>query len=257
MIDVPLAVLNLATEAIWVFAIVFLRVGALVSVLPAFGERSVPTRIKLMLALAFAAVVAPGVGPLETPDDVVGLGIFALTETTVGLALGMGLRLFVLALQTAGSIAAQSTSLSQILGGAAVDPLPAMGYILVLAGLALAVMSGLHVRAAELLILSYQLFPAGRFPDAQALSGWGLNQVSRAFALAFTLSAPFVIASVIYNLALGAINRAMPQLMVAFVGAPVITMGGLMLLFVTAPLMLGVWLDALMSFADNPIAVRP
>ncbi|MFC3118840.1 flagellar biosynthetic protein FliR [Jhaorihella thermophila] len=38
--------------------------------------------------------------------------------------------------------------------------------------------------------------------------------------LPFSLSAPFVIASLLYNLTLGAINRAMPQLMVTLVGAP-------------------------------------
>ncbi len=127
-----------------------------------------------------------------------------------------------------------------------------MGYVLVVAGFALAVMSGLHVRAAELLISSYALFPAGHFPQADMLSGWGVERIAQAFALAFALAAPFVIASLVYNLALGAINRAMPQLMVAFVGAPVITLGGMVLLFLSAPLMLSVWADALGSFFDNP-----
>ena len=77
--------------------------------------------------------------------------------------------------------------------------------------------------------------------------------MSRAFSLAFLLAAPFVIASVIYNLALGVINRAMPQLMVAFVGAPVITLGGIVLLFLASPLMLSVWNDALMTFFNNPM----
>jgi flagellar biosynthetic protein FliR len=254
MIAIPEAFVDLVTSGFWLFAAVFLRVSTLVSVLPAFGERSVPARVKLILAFAFCAIVVPAVPVFDHPTTPGGFAKFAVTEAIVGLALGIGLRLFVLALQTAGAIAAQSTSLSQILGGAAADPIPAMGYILVVAGLALAVMAGLHVRAAELLILSYDVFPAGQFPDAQSLSAWGLAQVSQAFALAFTLAAPFVIASVIYNLALGAINRAMPQLMVAFVGAPVITMGGLVLLFLIAPVLLSVWLEALMTFAANPMS---
>ena len=43
--------------------IVFLRVAALTALLPAFGERSVSVRIKLVLALAFTMIVAPTVGP--------------------------------------------------------------------------------------------------------------------------------------------------------------------------------------------------
>ena len=77
-------------------------------------------------------------------------------------------------------------------------------------------------------------------------------QVAHAFELAFVLAAPFVLMSVLYNLALGVINKAMPQLMVAFVGAPVITLGGLFLLFLAAPTMLTVWMSGLDQFMANP-----
>ena len=69
------------------------------------------------------------------------------------------------------------------------------------------------------------------------LSQWGIDKVSGAFAMAFRLAAPFVIVSVLYNITLGVINRAMPQLMVAFVGAPVITAGGLALLALMSPIL--------------------
>lgn len=254
MIAVPPEVQHFLSLGLWHGAGVFFRIAALVSLLPAFGEQSVPVRVKLGLAVAFTAVIAPAVSPMPPPPNPLALAGFAAVETGIGLALGIAIRLFVMVLQIAGSMAAQSTSLSQILGGAAAEPVPAMGYVLVVAGLALAVMAGLHVRAAEYLITSYHLFPAGAVPNPRALSNWGLGRISQAFSLAFMLAAPFVIASVIYNLALGAINRAMPQLMVAFVGAPVITFGGLFLLFIGAPLMLVVWSDALTAFFLNPAA---
>lgn len=75
------------------------------------------------------------------------------------------------------------------------------------------------------------------------------------FANAFTLAAPFVITSLIYNVALGAINRAMPQLMVAFVGAPAITAGGLILLMLISPLILSIWLDEFNIRLANPFAM--
>jgi flagellar biosynthetic protein FliR len=242
---------------LWHGFAVFLRVGALVSLLPAFGEKSVPMRIKLVVILAFTLIIAPAVAPPGAPPALGTLVWFALTETLIGLALGIGIRLFVLALQTAGSIAAQSTSLSQVLGGAAVEPLPAMGYILIIGAIALAVMTGLHVKAAQLVIMSYDLLPMGRFPDGSILSEWGLTQIRQAFALAFTLAAPFVVLSVLYNLALGAINKAMPQLMVAFVGAPVITAGGLFVLCLASPLILQSWIEALDLFLANPFVARP
>ncbi|MEO1749990.1 MAG: flagellar biosynthetic protein FliR, partial [Pseudomonadota bacterium] len=159
---------------------------------------------------------------------------------------------FVMALQTAGTVAAQSTSLSQILGTQGIDPIPAMGHILVLGGITLAMITGLHVRLAELVILTYALFPVAQFPSGAAVSAWGVQQIANTFALAFSLAAPFVIISVLYNLTLGVINRAMPQMMVVFVGAPVITAAGMTILLVMAPAMLTLWVEALGGFMSNP-----
>ncbi|NSX54668.1 flagellar biosynthetic protein FliR [Parasulfitobacter algicola] len=249
--------IGFSQSTLWSGFIVFLRVGAVMAVLPAFGEQSVPVRVKLGVTVAFTFIVAPAaLTTFEVPDQMLtGLPIFVTTEVIAGLAIGLSVRLFVLALQITGTIAAQSTSLSQIFGGAGVDPQPAMGYILVVAGLALAVMTGLHVRAAELIVLSYDIMPAGEFPDARMLSVWGVQRVAHAFALAFTLAAPFFIASLIYNVALGVINRAMPQLMVAFVGAPAITAGGLILLMLSAPVLLKLWVESMNAFMANPVGV--
>jgi len=248
--------LQISEEMLWHGIAIFLRVGALVALLPAFGERTVPSRIKLILTLSFVIIVAPAIAEPGIPINFDTLSTWSVTETLAGLLLGICIRLFILALQTAGSIAAQSTSLSQILGGAAADPLPAMGYILIIGSLALAVMSGLHIKVAHLIILSYDLLPLGQFPTGSLVATWGVARISNAFALAFTLAAPFVILSVIYNLALGAINKAMPQLMVAFVGAPVITAGGLFVLLLAAPFMLEHWLMALDQFMANPAVSR-
>lgn len=220
---------------------VFARIGAAFAVLPAFGERLVPARLRLAGAAAMTAIITPAVPALPLPADVAALAVLLAGEALVGLALGLALRLLVLALQLAGSIAAQATSLAQVFGGAGVEPQPAISQALMLAGLALLALAGLPERAAEYLILSYTLLPAGLWPDPGVLAEWGTGAIARAFGLGFTLAAPFVIGALLYNLALGAINRAMPTLMVALVGAPAITLGGLALLALTAPVMLAVW----------------
>lgn len=251
------ALLEISQDMLWHGIAVFLRVAALVALLPAFGERTVPTRLKLAIAICFVLIVAPAVPTVENDRSFDRLSRLIVTETFAGALLGIGIRLFVLALQTAGSIAAQSTSLSQILGGAVADPLPAMGYILIIGGLALAVATGLHIKAASLIILSYNMLPMGQLPTGTLVSSWGVTQISKAFSLAFTLAAPFVILSIIYNLALGAINKAMPQLMVAFVGAPVITAGGLLVLMTASPFVLEQWMHALDAYMAHPYRIQP
>ena len=144
---------------------VFLRVGAAMTLLPAFGEQSIPVRVKLMISFGFTAIVAPSVVgdlPALSPQDLAGR--LLLTETIIGLSLGAVLRLFILVLQLAGTMAAQSVSISQIMGGAGLDPQPAIGHIMVVAGLAIAVILGLHVKTAQFLIYSYELLPPGQLP---------------------------------------------------------------------------------------------
>jgi flagellar biosynthesis protein FliR len=256
MTQALLALTGLGGEALYAMLVVFLRVGAVMAVLPAFGEQSIPMRVRLVLAGAFTVIVAPAiVADLPTTEgDLVSQVRTLGAEVVVGLALGLGLRLFILALQTAGAMAAQAVSLSQIFGGSAgVDPQPAISHLLTIAGLALAMLADLHVRVAAILIQSYEIFAPGLYPNADAFANWGVYRTAQSFALAFSLAAPFVVASVLYNVALGVINRAMPQLMVSFVGAPALTWGGLALLLLSTPIMLDVWIEALLRFMGDPM----
>ena len=241
---------GVAEDFIWQAALVFLRVGAAVALIPAIGEQMVPQRVKLAVAVALTAIVAPAVaGQSQLPTGL--LGPLA-TEAAAGLIIGFGLRLLVLGLQTAGTIVAQSTSLAQMFAGTGPEPQPIVANLFVLAGLALFVAMGGLSRATGLLIMSYDLIPQGQLPAAADLAEWGLGRISAVFGLAFSLAAPFVLAALLYNLALGAINRAMPQLMVTMVGAPVLTLGGLVLLAVTSPIILSVGKEALDLALDRP-----
>lgn len=249
--------LQLAEGFVWAFGLVFVRVGAVVALMPGLGETAVPQRIKLALVIAITLVVAPflaediaATGPAPGPAPLAG-------EAVAGLIIGIGMRLFLLALLTAASIIAQATTLSQLFAGAAPEPQPAIGNLLAIAGVALALAAGLHVRVVELVIRTYDVLPAGGYPSAADVATWGLGLVSSTFALAFTLAAPFVIASTIYNLALGVINRAMPQLMVSMIGAPALTLFALALLAVAVPLLLAVWLEAFAHHIDQPFGGAP
>lgn len=236
--------------------LVFLRVGAAMALMPVFGEMVVPVRVRLALTLAFTLVVFPttrvSLGAVIETVPVVQL---ALLEVAAGLLLGLSLRLLIVALHVAGSIAAQATSLSQLLGGALVDPQPALGNILLWAALALAATMGLHLHVAAFLIQSYLIIPPGSVLPAADILQWLVPSVAQMFQFAFLAAMPFVAASLMYNLTLGAINRAMPQLMVAFVGAPAITLGALVLLFLSAPLILIAWFDLLQAALSAPLSV--
>jgi flagellar biosynthetic protein FliR len=237
------ALLDMTEAGLAGFVLVFARISGVMMLLPGFGEQVIPMRVRLGVTIAFSLVVWPMLAPgLASPAPERPFLAMLAIEITIGLMLGLAIRLMVIALQLAGSIAAQSTALAQMFGGGVTpDPMPAIGNVLMLAGVTLAVASGLHVEAAVAMARSYEILPMGLPVPASDVAAWGTARVAQAFALGFSLAAPFVIAAFAYNLALGAINRAMPQLMVAFIGAPAITAGGLLILMIAAPVLLHFW----------------
>lgn len=254
----PLAeILGMAQGWLAMAILVFLRVGAAFLVMPTLAEQFIPPRVRLGAALAMTALLTPALAPrlLATASDLD--AVVFLTEPLSGLLIGISVRLIVHAMQIAGSMAAQSTSLSQIAGGAAPDPQPALANFLMLAGMTLAVILGFHVFVARMLIDSYDVLPAGQVPLAGDLGSWGVARVAAVFRLAFSLAAPFLISAVLYNVALGVINRAMPQLPVAFVGAPAIAFGGVFLLFLATPFILPAWIRMMQATLAAPMSITP
>lgn len=237
------------------YFLVFVRIGAMVFFLPGFGENYVPVRLKLVLAFGLAALVFPIVGPQIAVDPTSQNDVFRLvaTEAISGVFWGAVIRLIIHVLQIAGAIISQATSLAQIFGGTVnMDAQPAMGHILVVSGLGLISLLGLHETYLVYILNTYAVTPAGIILGGADVADYSSRHIGKAFALAFQLAAAALTATLLYNIILGVINRAMPQLLVSFVGAPAITAGGLLLLYLMAPTMLDIWL----AFVSDIIAIE-
>ncbi|MEL6979996.1 MAG: flagellar biosynthetic protein FliR [Pseudomonadota bacterium] len=248
--------------AVLVIMAVFTRISAIVFLLPGVGERMISIRIKLIAAVAFAIVTWPLI-PVDAKEagfalkpTLTSLGYALVAEAIAGLILGFSIRLLIFAIQTAGMIAAQSLSISQIFGGVSADPEPTIATLLTLAAIALALNLGLHIKAVSLIAISYQILPLGVFPAGADVAAWTASRYAQAFGLAVSLALPFLVISFGYNLALGFINRAMPQMMVAFVGLPAITWAGILLLMVVSSAILTTWSRELDAAFLAPLALR-
>ncbi|MEM9812670.1 MAG: flagellar biosynthetic protein FliR [Pseudomonadota bacterium] len=256
MYDLVASMLSFGEAALIAAILTFARTAAIIGMAPGFGEQLVPARVRLGAAIAFTLIVFPMLdhSSLSGPWPLQRFAGALIAEIAIGLVIGLGFRLLVMALQLAGSIAANTTALAQIAGGAvAPDPMPAIGNMLVMAGLALAIALDLHIKLIHAIVVSYDILGFGATVSAGDTASWGVQRAMQAFALAFSLAAPFVVAAFLYNVALGAINRAMPQLMVAFVGAPAITGATLILFLLAGPLILTVWLSTLDQVLEDPL----
>ena len=231
-----------APDLVLPVAAVFTRVSLLVFVLPGLGARGVPVRVRLFAALAVTAALAPAVAP-----DTEGLHPVPLLagEAMVGAYLGLSFRLLLFVLSVSGTVIAQALSLSQVFGAAVAEEADtSVSTLLVLAGATLFLTMGLHVEAFGVLVRSYETLPAGNLAGAPAiLAERLLRGFADGLALGLSLALPFVLMNLAYNALLGLLNKAMPQLMVTFVGMPAITFAGLCLLAASVTLILTVWAD--------------
>ncbi len=256
-LDAALAAIFLGSDQLVLVALgVFTRVGGAIVMMPGLGERAVPVRVKLMAALGITVVLWPMIAPLvdQAPATPIALALMLLAEASIGLVIGLAFRLLVFALQTAGMIAAQHISIAQMFGsGVAPEPEPTIATLLSFGGIVLMMMAGLHVHLVGTLAGLYDLFPFGRFPFGSELGEWTVGRVSETFALGVALAAPFVAIGFAYNLALGALNRAMPQLLVALVGVPFLVWIGVVVLYHVLPSLFDRWGEALVRVLSNPL----
>ncbi|MGB0661913.1 MAG: flagellar biosynthetic protein FliR [Mangrovicoccus sp.] len=164
----------------------------------------------------------------------------------IGIVSGFSLNLYFWFLSFVASIAAQSLSLSQILGASQEAPEAAVSKFLTLSGLVLLVTNGIILKEFASIHSMRDISL-----DLNAIRGvfpfFSMDHFSWGFMLAF----PFLSFSCIYYFSVGFINRGLPQFMVAFVGAPFVSLSAIFLLFLTAPYIVEFWLEGVPSLVGN------
>jgi flagellar biosynthetic protein FliR len=233
------------------FMLTFARVGTLVMLLPAIGERMVPSNIRLgfalLLSLALFPLTRTILPPIGAPAATIGI---LIGEIAVGLVLGLATRMVVAALQTAGTVVSQQLGLSFAM---TIDPSvggqdAAMGNFLNLLGLTLIFATDLHHVALAAIRDSYTMLPPVGIPESGDVAHLAIGALARGFALAVQISAPFIVFAMLFNLGLGVLSRLMPQMQVFFIGLPVTIIVGMLVLVAALGLMMNLYLEDLGRF---------
>lgn len=230
------------------FFIVVARLSFVVFLLPGLGEQMVPVRVRVMILIALsAAFTSIGMVSPVSMDPLSGYLALLVGEIGIGFALGVSLRLSIWILGIAGTVIAQAIGLAQFMGvGLETEAQTIFANMLSLAGAALLLTANYHVSAVQSFAMLYAELPVGGYMllDLSAFT----DLVFAAFNFGVTLAWPFVTVSLIYNISLGFINKAMPQLMVAFVGAPFMVGAGLFILTVSIISIMLAWQERLYQF---------
>lgn len=234
--------------AILTYLLVFSRVGAMVMLLPAIGEMGVPSRVRLVLALAIAFALTPqvqGLYPAVSPESTMALTIMIAQEVTAGVLVGAMARIIMSALQVAGFLIATQTGLAY---AQTVDPTQntqgaVLGNFLTLLGTTMVFLTNLHHLAIGAIAGSYRMIPPGGRLPTEDMAQLVIGLVSSSFALGFQLAAPFLVFSFAVYCGLGVLAKLMPQLQVFFVAVPINIMCGFVILLAVVGTLMSVFLN--------------
>ena len=96
------------------FFLIFARVGMTFSVMPGFASGFVMMRTRLSIALAITFLLVPVIGPElpVIPTSAIAMAIMIIGEIIIGSFLGFIARVFMGALQTAGTLIAYSSAMA-------------------------------------------------------------------------------------------------------------------------------------------------
>jgi flagellar biosynthetic protein FliR len=229
------------------FMLVFARVGAMVMLLPGFGENNIPVRIKLGIALLLTLIILPLHRTAYHVDltSMSALGVLMVHEIVIGIVLGATARVTLSALAVAGSVIAQQLGLGFV---TAVDPTQGqqgvlIGNFLSVLGMTLLFATDMHHLVIAALNESYRIFSPGDVMPSGDVAALATRAFATAFKIGLQLSAPFLVFGIVFNVGLGVLARLMPAMQVYFVGVPLSILVGFIIFALVLAGMMGTYLD--------------
>jgi flagellar biosynthesis protein FliR len=234
-------------QQVYAAGLVFARLGAIIMLLPGLGETFIPARIRLAFALALSLMLFPVlVGKVPAlPSGAGDFGLVVAREVLIGLMIGAILRLFMTSLATAGEIVSIQTTLSfaQTANPMQASPSTTIGTFLGLIGIVLIFATDLDHLFIAAIVKSFDLFPFGRDIPVADAGQLAVQTLGGSFALGLQLSAPVIVFSLVFNIAVGLVGRVMPQFQVFFAATPLIVLMGLSIFALSLGAIGMIWID--------------
>lgn len=239
----------LPVDALVAFA-VLTRVGAMMMTAPAFGDFTLSPKIRLAIAIAVTAALAPAAASLfpklSSEPGTLTIATLIIGEAAVGLFLGLVARMIASALNVAGQIIAlqMGLSLAQIFDPSQQIQGAIIGGFLAVLGTTMIFATDMHHLLLAALRDSYFVFAPGGAINIGGMAETMIGALSFAFSLGVRLAAPFIVFGLVFYAGAGVLNRLMPQAQVFFMLMPANLILGVMLLMLTIGLMMTVYLGA-------------
>jgi len=227
-------------EELLAFAMVLTRISAFFLVLPVFGWKSIPVRVKVastVLVAIFFSVITPSAIQPEGISVLEAILLIA-NEATYGLALGLIAALVFAAVKLSGRVIERQMGMAM---AEIMDPLTGertqpLGSLLEMIFIILFLSANGHHFFLLIISRSYETFPAGSMPTMPILASGVIKAGSTMFLLGLRLAAPMLAAFLLLMVVLAVLARMVPEMNILFISLPLRVGLGLLMAAIFLPL---------------------
>lgn len=216
----------------WVWP--FCRVAGLLMTAPVIGTRTVPVRVRIIMAILITAVLFPVLPEIPNVDPVSSEGILiTIQQVMIGISMGVSMRIVFVALEMAGQAIGQ---LMGLMLASMVDPtsgnqVPIIGqFYLLLATLLFVAIDG-HLVMISVLAQSFNSMPIGTSGISNSSMWEIVIWTGTILKAAVLIALPAIVSLLIVNLSFGVMTRSAPQLNIFAVGFPIMIILGVLIIF--------------------------
>lgn len=214
----------------------FCRIGGCFMVLPGISTARVSLRIRLFLSIAISIAIIPLMWDQIYAATRVGNSAYVVliaSETFIGVTLGLIARYIMLGLQFSGAALSASIGFNAAPSGAILqnEPQGAITNLITVSAIVLLFISDFHHLVIQTIVNSYDFMPIGTGFEVRMALVTLTDTLGETFLLMLRLASPFIVYGLIFNLAIGMVNKLAPQIPIYFISIPFILAGGLLLIY--------------------------
>ncbi|MHC4757128.1 MAG: flagellar biosynthetic protein FliR [Planctomycetota bacterium] len=226
-------------EKLLAFGLVLTRVSAFLLVLPIFGWKTIPVRVKVALTFllsVFFTLITPFQLNASEISELEAILLIA-NEATYGLALGLAIAMVFSAVKFSGAIIERQMGIGMV---QAMNPMTGeqsrpLGSLWELLFIILFISAKGHHLFLLIICRSYETFPIGSIPSISVLTNGIVEAGATMFIAGLRLGAPILAAFVLLTIMLAVLARVVPQMNILFISLPIRVGLGLLMAVIFMP----------------------
>lgn len=217
------------------FLMVFFRLGGIFFMAPLYASSVIPMKVRVLLALVLTFCVYPVI-PAQTPLtlSMATLALAIGTELLIGLVIGFGASLPLIAMQVAGVLMGHQLGLglARVMNPDFNEQTEVLSQLLYMVALVVFLLLDGHHALLATLVQSFDHIPLGGYLPDGGMLAMVVGLLTAMFELAIRVAAPLLCIIFLETVSLGFIARTVPQLNILSLGFPLRILMGFVVLIV-------------------------